>query len=194
MVTPGFDGRCPRIACRWQFCGFSPTARRDGYFRFPALLISLALPLRPPHRSSRREGICVSTSSALRLRTTTARRYPAGAEAPSLWAAGFTGLKAGASTKTPAHPDLLYVVALRGEVFEARRGVFEGQLDEAGRAVALFGYDDFGDAFEVGIVLFVDLFAEDEGHDVGVLLDGAGFAQVGELRTMVASAAFGSAA
>src|ERR1017187_3008708 len=147
MVTPGFDGRCPRIACRWQFCGFSPTARRDGYFRFPALLISLALPLRPPHRSSRREGICVSTSSALRLRTTTARRYPAGAEAPSLWAAGFTGLKAGASTQ---NLPLLDVITFCGQILKPRRGVLEGQLDEAGGAVALFGDDEFGDAFEVG--------------------------------------------
>ena len=105
-----------------------------------------------------------------------------------------TGLKAGASTRTPAHPNLLDVVALGGEVFEARGRVLEGQLDEAGGAVALFGDDEFGDAFEVGIVLLIDLFAEDEGHDIGVLLDGAGFAQVGELRTMVASAAFGSAA
>src|SRR5450755_2959452 len=89
---------------------------------------------------------------------------------------------------------LLDVVAFGGEVFEARRGVLEGKLDEAGGAVALFGDDEFGDAFDVGIVLLIALFAEDEGHYVGVLLDGAGFAQVGELRTMVASAAFGSAA
>src|SRR5271166_3974642 len=105
--------------------------------------------------------------------------------------AAFTGLKAGASTESQP---LLYVIALGRQVLEARGRVLEGQLDEAGGTVALFGDDEFGDAFEVGIVLLVDLFAEDEGHDVGVLLDGAGFAQVGELWTMVASAAFGSAA
>src|ERR1035441_8511247 len=108
-----------------------------------------------------------------------------------MWMTVFTGLKAGASTQ---NLPLLDVITFCGQILKPRRGVLEGQLDEAGGAVALFGDDEFGDAFEVGIVLFVDLFAEDEGHDVGVLLDGSGFAQVGELRTMVASAAFGSAA
>ena len=68
------------------------------------------------------------------------------------------------------------------------------QLDAADRAVALFGDDDFGEAFEVGIVFLVDLFAEDEGDDVGVLFDGARLAQIGELQPMVSAPAFRSAA
>ena len=58
----------------------------------------------------------------------------------------------------------------------------------------MFGDDDFGEAFEFGIVFLIDLFAEDKGDEVGVLLDRAGFAQVRELRAMVAAAAFGRAA
>ena len=59
---------------------------------------------------------------------------------------------------------------------------------------ALSGDDDFGAAFEVGIVLLVNLFAEDEHDHVGILLDRAGLAQIGELRPVVAAPAFGSAA
>jgi len=41
--------------------------------------------------------------------------------------------------------------------------------------------DDFGFAFEVWIILFVDFLTENEGDQVSVLLNGAGFAEVGEL-------------
>ncbi len=52
----------------------------------------------------------------------------------------------------------------------------------AGRAVALLAHDQLGLALEVGIVALVDLFAEQEQHHVGVLLDRARLAQVGQLR------------
>src|SRR6266853_948811 len=58
-----------------------------------------------------------------------------------------------------------------------------GTLDErqphnAGRAVALLRDNQLGFTLKIGIVRLVDFFAEDEGHHVGVLLNGAGFAQV----------------
>src|SRR5208337_5638191 len=49
-------------------------------------------------------------------------------------------------------------------------------------------------ALEVGVVLLVHLFAKDEGDHVGILLNGARFAQVGKLWPMVAAPALGSAA
>src|SRR5208337_1333253 len=80
-------------------------------------------------------------------------------------------------------------LALRRQVLKPRVALDEGQADGVGGAVALFGNDDFGPALEVGIVLLVHLFAEDEGDHVGVLLDGARFAQVGMLRTVNAGVA-----
>ena len=68
------------------------------------------------------------------------------------------------------------------------------EMELSDGAIALLGDDDFGAALEFGIVLLVDLFAEDEHDNVGILLDGAGFAQVAELRAMIAAAAFRSAA
>ena len=75
------------------------------------------------------------------------------------------------------------------------------QLHRAGRAVALLADDHFGAAVHLLhlllprevlgraflglLVLEVVLLAIDEEHHVGVLLDRAGFAQVGELRMLV---------
>src|SRR5262249_1449770 len=89
---------------------------------------------------------------------------------------------------------LLDVAVFLRTVFEAGAGMQERQFDHADRAVALLGDDDFGEAFKVGVVFLVDLFAEDEGEDGGFLLNGARVAQIGELRTMVPAPAFGSAA
>src|ERR1039457_1060166 len=68
---------------------------------------------------------------------------------------------------------LTRVVIPRGQVLKPRVPLDERHLDHVGGTVALFGDDEFGDAVEVGIVFLVHLFAEDEGHHVGVLLDGA---------------------
>jgi hypothetical protein len=46
---------------------------------------------------------------------------------------------------------------------------------------------------EVGVLAVVVALAVDEGDDVGVLLDGAGFAEVGEDRLAVAAALLGGA-
>ena len=56
----------------------------------------------------------------------------------------------------------------------------------------MFRDNDLGFALQFGIVLLVDLFAEDEHHEIGVLLGRTRFAQVGELRTMIAATAFRS--
>src|SRR5215470_1205504 len=52
---------------------------------------------------------------------------------------------------------LLDIPVFFGAVFEAGAGVQERQLDVADGAVALLGDDDFGEAFEVGVVFLVDL-------------------------------------
>ena len=58
-------------------------------------------------------------------------------------------------------------------------------MDRAGRAVALLGDDDLGLALGLGVfvavlVLVVVAVAVDEGDDIGVLLDGAGLAEIGQ--------------
>src|ERR1035441_5627974 len=60
--------------------------------------------------------------------------------------------------------------------------------------VALLGNNDFGAALQVGVVLLVELFAEDEHDHIGVLLNRPRFAQIGELRPVIPAPAFGSAA
>src|SRR5687767_3881850 len=77
------------------------------------------------------------------------------------------------------------------EVLEARVFLHERELDGAGRTVALLSHDDFGYAFHLRIRLpvvgAVLLLAEDEHDEVGVLLERAGLAQVGELRPVIGS-------
>ncbi len=89
-------------------------------------------------------------------------------------------------------------LAGEGEVFEAGAFAEVGEVDGAGRAVALLGDDDFRLAFGfgVGLAVFVAVVVRlpvDEGDDVGVLLDGAGFAEVGEHGFFVAAALLGGA-
>ena len=83
------------------------------------------------------------------------------------------------------------------------------ELHGAGRAVALLADDDFGAAVHLLhlalpgevlgraflglLVLEVVFLAIDEEHDVGVLLDRAGVAEVGELRMLVVALLDGAA-
>jgi biotin operon repressor len=62
-------------------------------------------------------------------------------------------------------------------ILELGERLQEGQLAGARRAVALLADDDLGDAGLLGVLVVV-VVAVDEHDDVGVLLDGAGFAQV----------------
>ena len=64
---------------------------------------------------------------------------------------------------------LCRIVALRCQVLKPRIALDEGRPDGVGGTDALLGNDDFGPAFEVGIVLLVHLFAGDEGDHVGEL-------------------------
>src|SRR5262245_52276122 len=61
----------------------------------------------------------------------------------------------------------------------------EMEIDGAGRTVALLADDELGLPLEVGIVLLVDLLAEEEEDDVGILLDRAGLPKVRKLRPLV---------
>src|SRR5262249_14566960 len=70
----------------------------------------------------------------------------------------------------------------------------ESQIDAANRSIALLGNNDFRTPLQVGIVLLVDLFTEDEHHKISTLLDRTRFAQVRQLRSMITAAAFGSTA
>ena len=47
--------------------------------------------------------------------------------------------------------------------------------------------------FSSSSVFIIHFFAENEHDDVGVLLDGAGFTQIGKLRAVVAAALLGRA-
>src|SRR5690606_5014093 len=70
------------------------------------------------------------------------------------------------------------------EVGKARRAIEEAQVDRANGTVPVLGDDELGDALLVGVLIVV-LVAVDEHHDVGVLLDRAGFAEVRKHRAMV---------
>src|SRR5437016_7648890 len=70
----------------------------------------------------------------------------------------------------------------------------EGHANGAGWPVALLADENLGHSLQFWLVGFVDLFTEDKGDDMCVLLDLAGFTQVGGLRAMISTAsAFGSA-
>src|SRR5207245_165365 len=65
-------------------------------------------------------------------------------------------------------------------------GVQENELDALGGAIALFGDDDLSlGALLRGLLGLVEVWPVDEDDHVSVLLDGARFAQVGELRPAV---------
>ena len=80
----------------------------------------------------------------------------------------------------------LFKRGIEGEVF--KQGIFAKpfEFDGAGFAASLFGDDDFGDAF-IGGFLVVVIISIDEGDHVGVLFDGAGFAEVLEHGALVGS-------
>src|SRR5688500_4897728 len=92
----------------------------------------------------------------------------------------------------PYRLPLREVLRLRLVIEELGDVVAEDELEVADGAVALLGDDDLGDAL-LFRVLVVDLVAVDEAHQVGVLLDRAGFTQIGELRAVVAGALFRAA-
>src|ERR1700730_6262281 len=74
------------------------------------------------------------------------------------------------------------------EILESGEFADEGELDDAGRAVALLGDDELGDTLRFGgrlAPVAVHVLAVDEHDDVGALIEGARFAQVRELRTMI---------
>src|SRR5436309_15687184 len=82
----------------------------------------------------------------------------------------------------------------RGVIVEARVLFLEMQLHGARGAIALLPDDHFRDAFDALVGLGIDravveLLPVDEADDVGVLLDRARFAKIGELRPPVLAAA-----
>src|SRR5215467_8561367 len=91
-----------------------------------------------------------------------------------------------------------FVASLRragGEVLEAGELAEERQADDACRSVALLADDQLRDSLRVArrrVLVGVLILAVDEDHDVGVLLEGARFAEVRELRAMI-GARFGRA-
>ena len=80
--------------------------------------------------------------------------------------------------------------AAAGKVLESGVLLQKRQAHRSSGAVALFADDELGHAFDVGIALAllpVHFFAEDEEHDIGVLLERARLAQVRELRPVIAA-------
>ena len=65
-----------------------------------------------------------------------------------------------------------------GEVLELDVFVKESELDLAGGAVSLLGYDQLRKTVKISPIMLIDLFAEDKRYNVSVLLDGAALAQV----------------
>src|SRR5437867_2685511 len=98
------------------------------------------------------------------------------------------------NTDPPLPTDGLGGRCARRVVVEARVLLLEEELDRSRRAVALLPHDELRDPLDAFVRLGIDravveLLAIDEAHDVGVLLDGSGLAQVRELRAPVLAAA-----
>src|SRR5262252_10571533 len=130
-------------------------------------------PVPPPRRPSTRWLWTIASSR------TTARQRPSGRTVP---ANPLPSKRRNASRFRPL--DSLEGILGR----RSRRVVGEGHVvgqehkrELAGRAVPLLGDEDVGDALPLGIPI-VELLAVQEDDDVGVLLDGARIAQIGELR------------
>ena len=75
------------------------------------------------------------------------------------------------------------------EVLEPGQVLEEGQLDAAGRAIAVLGHDDLGQARLVVDIIVVGSMEQE--HNVGVLLDGPGLAKVGHAGPAVLAALHG---
>ena len=65
------------------------------------------------------------------------------------------------------------------------------EFNGSDRAVSLFGDDDFSDVFLVGVFVVIVVSVEEHNH-VGILLDGSGFSEVGQHRTVVGTLLYGS--
>ena len=72
------------------------------------------------------------------------------------------------------------------EVSEGGGFANEYHLHRAGLPIAVFGNDQLGES-SILVSGIVHLFAVDEGNHIRVLLDASAFAEVGKLRTVVAS-------
>ena len=112
------------------------------------------------------------------------------AEARSTGVAGDPGRLLAATSLRRRACDEYVVTATTGrsaaaQVGELRVPLEERQLDRAGRPVAVLGEDQLGDALRVRLLAVVVLVAVDEHHEVGVLLDRARLAEVGEHRPLV---------
>ena len=81
------------------------------------------------------------------------------------------------------------------KVFEACKTFAESQFDIVHRAATVLGYNKFGQvanvaAVGVGIAMQVVLGAVYEAYNVGILFDGAGFAEVAQLRSLAVRTVF----
>src|SRR6185437_15082386 len=124
-------------------------------------------------------------ASALRCSSTTssaARHSSQKRSAGNFWPRRTT-CSVSNSRPQPRH----FAVSLVGKARELCVLADERDLEVAGRPVAVLGDDHLGDALVavVGLVAVVVLLPVEEHHEVGVLLDRARLAQVGEHRPLV---------
>ena len=70
----------------------------------------------------------------------------------------------------------------------------EHQIDFPDRPVALLGQNQLGYSPQIFAVAFINFLAKNEAHQVGVLLDRSRFAQIAQLRPMIALSRLGRAA
>ena len=85
-----------------------------------------------------------------------------------------------------ANPLLWRPHAVHRNRLKTGRPLHECELHFAGWTVALFSDNQLGLALEFGLIRLVDFLAENESHNVCILLDRSRFAKVGELRTVIA--------
>lgn len=78
---------------------------------------------------------------------------------------------------------MLLIISLLVKRHETQTLWMEVELDFTSRSVTMFRQDEVSDVLAIGFRVVI-VFTIDKSHDVGVLLDRAGFAEVGELRDL----------
>src|SRR5690242_13730545 len=208
--SPGARASSRRAAPACRVSRSIPATPRAGSrsTRWPIGPSPNSTPISPTTRSpaTRSRPTAIPRSAA---RHAPARCAPAKTPAPAAGAAGKRSNAASISPPNPGKNRRSSSIALHSKIAESRDLRLEFQRHLAGRAVALLGDDQFGEAIDalhvarpfgviledLGIVALnrtlrllgggIIILTIDEPHHIRVLFDRARFAQVGKLRPLV---------
>src|SRR5579872_3640234 len=87
-----------------------------------------------------------------------------------------------------------HIAQILGAIFKLGEVMKKDQIYLADGAIALFSYQKFSQTAQVFTIALVNLFAENEADQIRILFDGAGFAKIAQLRSMIPLPGFRGAA